>query len=166
MSRRRNKKKNKGLSSRPPAVQPVIPPQGAEYTVAPSTGNSSVLVQRSFMFQGPTPPPEVLREYAEIYPDAPRIIFEGFEKQSEHRRTLESRYMSHAIARSWGGLICAMVIVLALIGLGGFAVYMGQGLAGAAAFVSAMVGLVTVFIYGQSQQSKERESRAKTMAGK
>lgn len=118
------------------------------------------------MFQGPTPPPEILRAYAEIYPEAPRIIFGSYEKQGQHRREMESQFMRHAIARSWGGLACTMTAVLSLVGLGGFAVYMGQGLAGAAAFVSAMGGLVVAFLYGQSRQSKEREDRAKIMAGK
>ncbi len=38
---------------------------------------------------GPFPSPETLRELAEIYADAPRLIFEDFQAQSAHRRDLE-----------------------------------------------------------------------------
>lgn len=38
---------------------------------------------------GPFPDPETLRELAELYPEAPRLIFEDFHAQSAHRRDLE-----------------------------------------------------------------------------
>ncbi len=120
----------------------------------------------SYTFQGPTPPPETLRQYAEIYPDAPRIIFQSFEEQGKHRRMLESRQHYHSIVRGYLGLGAGTIICGSVIALGGVAIAYGQGLAAAAAFVTAITGLAAVFVIGQSQQKKERIERAKIMAGK
>lgn len=46
-------------------------------------------IQKREIHAGPLPSPRILREFRDLYPDAPRIIFEEFEAQSAHRRKIE-----------------------------------------------------------------------------
>lgn len=117
----RNKRKASQVAPKPAAL-PVN--DGGFYLDVPNKERSSAvssakLTVSAHTFRGPTPPPEILREYAELYPDAPRIIFESFERQGIHRREMEARYMRHAVMRSYLGLLSGTVICLACLGLGG-----------------------------------------------
>jgi uncharacterized membrane protein len=94
-------------------------------------------------FSGPLPPPEALEHYAQIFPDAPKIIFESFERLSVTRADgeraeikLRSRSLNFAFAT-------IMVLIAASVGLivGGFSV---AGLTGLGTTIAVLGG---AFIY-------------------
>ena len=43
------------------------------------------------VWSGPLPPPEVIREYQLMIPDAPERVFVQFEQEAKHRRIVEKR---------------------------------------------------------------------------
>lgn len=111
--------------------------------------------------RGPLPDPATLRELAEIYPNAPRMIFEEFRAQSNHRREMERAVVTANIkvmlrGQIIGGLIGGAGVVGSLVIAG-----MGHGWAGFGIATSSLVGLVSVFVGGRRSQEKERIEKAK-----
>ncbi|VVE41106.1 hypothetical protein PCO31111_04176 [Pandoraea communis] len=45
-------------------------------------------------FEGPTPPPKHLEQYEKILPGSAKMIFDQFEKNAEHQRSMEERQMT------------------------------------------------------------------------
>lgn len=86
------------------------------------------------------------------------------ERQSSHRQGLENKVVSSNIINERLGMILGFVIcVLAILG-GFYAVMKGRSGFGIAAIVGALVALVTVFVYGKSEQRKDSERRQKAVA--
>ena len=54
---------------------------------------------------GPLPPPETLKEYNEILPDAAERIFSMAEKEQEHHHTTEIKLVDHEIKKQAKGKI-------------------------------------------------------------
>ncbi|HBY7808072.1 TPA: DUF2335 domain-containing protein [Klebsiella pneumoniae] len=54
-------------------------------------------------FQGPLPPPDLLRGYQDILPDAPERIFQLTEKEFAHRQKMEEKALDGAISRDKRG---------------------------------------------------------------
>ncbi|MBK2542600.1 DUF2335 domain-containing protein [Klebsiella quasipneumoniae] len=54
-------------------------------------------------FQGPLPPPYLLRGYQEILPDAPERIFQLTEREFAHRHKMEEKALDGAINRDKRG---------------------------------------------------------------
>ncbi|HZL48592.1 MAG TPA: DUF2335 domain-containing protein [Solirubrobacteraceae bacterium] len=95
-----------------------------------------LLAQRSF--SGPLPPPEMLARYNDALPDGADRIVKMAEDQSAHRRTIESR-----------GQIFGFTLALVAI-VGGIALIAdGKSAEGLVPLVSALAGLVGLFIYGE-----------------
>ena len=97
------------LEARPDEVAPPTQsPSGAE-TVSPpgeptfSVDTGSQIKSRSVihlerrLHTGPLPHPAILREMGEIYPEAPKMIFEDFHAQSSHRREIEKKVIDNRI---------------------------------------------------------------------
>ena len=47
------------------------------------------VIQSRETFVGPLPPPWIIREYKELYENAPEIIFNEFQNEAKHRRQIE-----------------------------------------------------------------------------
>lgn len=75
--------------------------------------------------------------------------------QMEHRQSLERSVIDSNIRLASRGQWCAFI--LGLIGLAGalFLIHEGRELGGATAFVTSLVSLAAVFVYGRKQQEKE-----------
>ncbi len=117
--------------------------------------------QETKIHRGPLPDPATLRDLAEIYPNAPKVIFEEFRAQSNHRREMERSVVTANIqvmlrGQIIGGLIGGAGVVGSLIIAG-----MGHGWAGFGIATSSLVGLVSVFVGGRRSQEKERLEKAK-----
>jgi uncharacterized membrane protein len=105
---------------------------------------------------GPIPDPETIQRLAEIYPDAPRMIFEDFHAQSAHRRDLErmvvtTKNMLALRGQIIGGILGALGLIGSLIVAG-----VGHGWAGFGIAMGSLVSLVSVFVFGREQEKRER----------
>lgn len=111
--------------------------------------------QQTRFRSGPLPDPEMLQEYAQIYPNAPKMIFDEFKAQSSHRRDLEKLSLSNHVVLSRRGQIIGGA--LGAIGLTGSLVVagLGQGWAGFGIAIGSLGSLISLFIYGQEKQKRE-----------
>ena len=114
-------------------------------------------------FSGPTPPPDVLRQYDELDPGRAAKILDWIQVQSNHRMSLESRIVDSDISRSKWGLIAGFVVAIFTVGTGGCVAIQGYPTAGATIATAAVVALVGTFVYGTHERRRERESKAKTI---
>jgi uncharacterized membrane protein len=112
-------------------------------------------------FSGPLPPPEMLERYGEAVDGGAERIMVMAEQQSEHRRKLEARALQTDSRNSLLGVICAFLLGLATVAMGGIVVLKGHSWPGTVIGSAGLVGLVSVFIYGTKERRKERESKQK-----
>lgn len=116
-------------------------------------------------YQGPIPDPETLAQYDALVPGSAERLINRFEKQSDHRMSLETTVVKGDINRSRIGLYFGGVFAAGILALAFYMVSKGQaGVAG------TMVGAVTAsiigaFIYGRAQQAKERKEKTEIMQG-
>jgi len=102
----------------------------------------------------------MLKEYNEAVPGSAEIILNQFTEQGSHRRWAERHALTHNSWRSWGGLVCGLIVALA-------GLWVAKAIGnwpGAAIGVFDLVALVAVFVYGSNNVRHEREERAKTLA--
>ena len=55
------------------------------------TSDKSVSLEQKMTWQGPLPPPEALQAFREAVPRSDEVILSEYEKQGEHRRSMETR---------------------------------------------------------------------------
>lgn len=91
----------------------------------------------SATYEGPLPPPDILRGFAEIYPDSVQLIFDEFEKNSDHVRQMEKNKLQVEAEIAKRGQWMAFVIGIVLMGLAGYAAYIdAPWIAGGALFIA------------------------------
>jgi len=85
------------------------------------------------------------------------------ESQTAHRQSLELKNVTSTIRRAYIGQVSALLI--GLVGLGGvlFAISKGQQWAASVIAVSDIGSLVGVYLKGSSEQTKERQSRFRSL---
>ena len=102
-------------------------------------GETSVAIKgtASATYEGPLPPPEILRGFAEIYPDSVELIFKEFERNSKHEREMENRKLKEDSKIAKRGQWMAFCLGILLLVFAAGAVYIGSPwLAGGALFVA------------------------------
>lgn len=93
---------------------------------------------RETHFQGPMPPPDHVNKYEETLPGAARILFDEFQAQASHRRSLEREEKDlereerkHAMQTRGRAQWMAFLLCLMALGTGAFFAYFtGQAWAG------------------------------------
>ncbi len=133
--------------------------QGA---VPPTTPQHATVTQsqRQFMVRtGPIPDPDTIKQYEAIHPGAAGILFNQFEKQGDHRRSLEDRMVGGNQQRQTRGQWMAFVLSMTAI-VGGVAlIWNGRSTEGLTSIIGALVALVAVFIIGKVSEAKQRDSQ-------
>lgn len=108
----------------------------------------------SATYEGPLPPPEILRGFAEIHPDAVELIFDEFKKNSDHVRTMEQKKLESDNAIAKRGQWMAFILGIFLILLAVCAVFIGAPwIAGGALFI-AVAGIARAAISSRTNQKK------------
>jgi len=115
-------------------------------------------------YRGPLPPPDILRGYEQLVPGSAKRIFDIFERQADHRMSLEKTVVGSDIQRSWAGLAAGTVITLAVIWLAAQLVASGNTVAAAVLAALDISSLAGVFVYGVRERRKERENKAEIMS--
>ncbi|AIX64357.1 DUF2335 domain-containing protein [Escherichia coli] len=106
-------------------------------------------------FQGPLPPPYLLRGYQDILPDAPERIFQLTEKEFAHRQKMEEKALDGAINRDkrgqWFGLSATIFTVACatLLGLTGHEVLAGT-------VIGTVVAVAGIFVLRQKPSIKKK----------
>ncbi len=113
------------------------------------------------VFQGPIPPPAVLRAYEELVPGAADRILNMAEKQAGHRQEIEKIVVRAGARDSIFGIIVAAIIAIGALSWSAYALSIGQTAEGVIGIISTIAGLVGVFIYGKHSTTKERIERVR-----
>lgn len=126
----------------------------------PSNGKQILLAQ-SQGFAGPLPPPEMLKGYEDTLPGVADRIVSLAEKQSEHRRKLETgelqlnfEIVKTERRKSYLGTICGFIVVMTCIILGAFLIINGKESGGISSIISSLAALVGVFYFGKKKEDK------------
>ena len=100
-------------------------------------------------FQGPLPPPSILRGYEDIVPGSAAKIIDWADSEREHRHRTETTIVRAETTRDLRGQILAAIVALAGFSVAGLALLLDH--AGVAALITAMDigGMVAAFIYGR-----------------
>jgi len=120
---------------------------------------ASLLIQASFShyFQGPIPPPEVIKGYEKVLPGSANRIIAMAEKEQDYRHQFSSIIVKSNVFTERLGLGAAFTLALVLsvgsIGL----IYNDKNIEGLAIFIVEIVTLAGLFLYRQNRQEKRRE---------
>lgn len=87
------------------------------------------------------------------------------ERQSAHRIDLEKSVIAADIRRANLGVAAGFIVALAFLVGSVVLVLSGYAVAGTIFATVDIVGLVATFVYGTERRRKEREDRAKMLAG-
>lgn len=162
-------------SKKPPAKRPRKKPEAAvEAVVIPEEASEAIneaieaRVEQVVMerYSSQFPHPEHLERYAALYPDAPQLVFQNFDKQSEHRRQMESIFVKGNEKRANRGQWLAFSLVVVAFAVGLVSVIVGQAATGGVIVTAAFAGGVILYIAGGAQrmqppaktQGNERDS--------
>ncbi len=85
------------------------------------------------------------------------------ERQSAHRKRMESTVIGGNVASQTRGSWFAFILALVTILGGFFLLYEGKSVLGMTAIIGSIASLVGVFIYSKHEQRKERIEKAATM---
>ena len=161
MSSRSKRNKSGGQSQSNPAQQ---------------SGNQSQqqseLVAMQAEYRGPLPHPDMLERYEQVHPGTAERIIQRFEKEAEHRQSIEREVVAAQISRDKAevgeirrGQVFAFIIGAVGLLVGGAVslfsetdagAYAGAGIGGA-----TLVGLVTAFIVGRKAKPPEQTEQTK-----
>ena len=89
------------------------------------------------------------------------IILSTYQKQVEHRINIENSVIKHKNMNATIGQVFAFIIAMTAIIAGYMLIKIDKNVIGLGSIITALVGLVVVFIYGRSQERKERIEKAK-----
>jgi uncharacterized membrane protein len=108
-------------------------------------------------WKGPLPPPEVLKGYNEAIPDGAESILKLAENQSQHRMKMEATVIPEDQRQSARGQVFAFIITIAFLVAATFLIFYGHDTAGTVLGGIDLVALVSVFIYGKTEQRRETD---------
>lgn len=107
---------------------------------------------RQETFSGPLPPPDMMRSYGDIIPDAPQRILTMAEKQTQHRIECEKAIVDTSKRESILGLVFGFIIAILTLAA---AVYLGMNghdvLAGA--IPTSVAALAAVFVINNKKDN-------------
>jgi uncharacterized membrane protein len=107
----------------------------------------TIAVSRRTSFQGPLPPPALLREYNQVMPGLAERIVGMAEAEGTHRRKVERSL----VRLSHEGLFCGATIALVVIVGSLIILREGKTIGGLAGVLGTLTALVTVFIFGRGK---------------
>lgn len=113
-------------------------------------------VSQSLTFQGPIPPPQLLEQYSKVIPNGAERIMAMAESQQKHRQSLESVVVLANVAAQSRGQVFAFLLAAVAISGGIWLIANDKNAAGLTSMISAVAGLLAVYVWGRVEQGRER----------
>lgn len=131
----------------------------------------TVVRERSFLFSGPNPPPQMLAEYERICPGwGSRILEQGEREQlARIERDQETLAQTRLIIQSEAddkrsgrsiegrGQILGFMAFLIIAAIGSWSLYLGQIAVAIACFTTFVLGVVGMFITGRAKDTDKEQ---------
>lgn len=119
--------------------------------------NQQLIAQQSrTLYSGPIPSSEELQKYKDVYPEAPKIILDVFQKQTDHRIKIESIVIKSNSKRATIATIFAFILGLAMISGAIYLMSMNKDITGYVTLGVAVTSLAGSFYYGTKSNRQER----------
>ncbi len=123
----------------------------------PNNKNGHIIkVEKSEMFSGPVPHPEIIERYEKIYPGAAKMIFEEWDNQVKHRQGIEKSVIKTDNLKSLLGVFFGFIIAMTTILGGIYTVIQGKPFLGGALSFTGLAILVTAFITNKKSEEKKK----------
>jgi uncharacterized membrane protein len=136
------------VDSLPPEIKEAI----GKIETLPPEQRKTICKMYSMRYEAPLPPPDLLHGYEQVLPGAAERIFAMTEQEALHRRAMERRVITLDGTAQLTGLVSALVVALACIGGGVWAILAGHALAGSFLGGGTLASLVGAFIYGSNNR--------------
>lgn len=98
------------------------------------------------LYEGPIPPPGLLREFDELVPGSAKQIIDNAHAQSEHRRAMERGILDHESRSTSRGQWFAFLIALSILAISVFLISQGKSLEGLALLAVEVGGIIFAFV--------------------
>jgi len=135
----------------------VVNKKQAVRRTSPKKDSTDTKIIYKHTWSAPLPPPEYLAGYKEIHPDfANRLIIE-FEKQGNHRRSVENDLIKARTMLSKRGQNWAAVILLVSIICGTFLIYYDKKVYGLVLIILHISSIVGTFLWRDYKNRQEEE---------
>ena len=105
------------------------------------------------------PDPDDVAKFEDLFPGATKVIFDQYQKQGDHRRSIERKVVDGNVTQQKWAPIYGSIIVLAALGAGVFLITEGYDVSGLAAIITALAAPVAVFLGGRVMQYVERREK-------
>jgi uncharacterized membrane protein len=115
-----------------------------------------VQIEKSEMFSGPVPHPEIIERYEKIYPGAAKMIFEEWDNQVKHRQGIEKSVIKTDNLKSLLGVFFGFIIAMTTILGGIYTAVQGKPFLGGALSFTGLAMLVTAFITNKKTDEKKK----------
>jgi uncharacterized membrane protein len=132
------------------SLPPDIPPQ----SLTRQSQSTRILAAS---FTGPLPPPALLRDYDDACPGSAERILKMAEAQAAHRQALEKTLVGAGVEEMRKGFfearigqLCALIISLAFLGVGGYVIIHGQSIPGSVLGALGISSIAVTFIKGRN----------------
>lgn len=107
------------------------------------------------------PPPNIIKNYQEIYPEAAQIFFTWSEEEGRHRREMDKLLTTSQTKDSRLGIILGFLISLTGLAVAAFAVYMHEPWKGSIVGGGTIVALARSFIVGKNHFQRPAKNTVK-----
>lgn len=135
-------------------VEPERLPDDVRARLEQSLGPDVVVVQgQHTVHSGPLPPPDVLRGYADLIPDAPQRFLAMAERSLEHGISTERRADDRAAKGLWMGFAALLFLIVGALA----AVFVGNTAAVGIFLGTAAVGVIGRFLPHLGSVSKDED---------
>jgi len=126
------------------AEQPEDRPPHAESSAA---GALRIDIERQSVWQGPLPPPEVLREFNDIVPNGAERIVAQWESETAHRQAQEKAALAAEVAITRRGQYFAGAFAFTALAVAAWALALGATQVAALIASTTIVSVVGAFLY-------------------
>lgn len=117
-------------------------------------------------FQGPLPPPEMLKQYDDLVPGTAERLIEIHQKEKQHALELQETILEAEREENAAdrvefkrGQFFSLIIVLCILALAAFMTAMGAPTQAATVVTGTVVALVLAFLYGRRAVGEETKSK-------
>ena len=121
------------------------------------------LVAASYRFMGPIPSPQDLARYEAVIPGLADRLINRFEKQSDHRMTMETSVTASDALRANLGLAAGFIVAVVMIIGSVYLIAHGHDVSGTLLGTGTLGSLVGTFVYGTNIRNQERGERRKAL---
>jgi uncharacterized membrane protein len=140
----------------------MIPTEKKRDTTSDDDEKSKQHLEIQARYSGPLPPPKYLEEYNRISPGSAEKIIIMAEKQSEHRRRMEEKFLDGQLSDAKGdrferkrGQIFGFIISVVCIFVSGFLAIKGYTTYAVTIGGGTLISLVSLFILGRKMSLKQ-----------